>query len=396
MRRGYILLLALWLLPAIAPGQAPDSLRAKVIADARYLKSIYRTDEAIGRLTALLAPESFDEEILTELADCHMAAADYPSAVAVYRMLSARSPESLLYKLRLMQAHFRMKDYPGSVAYGRKVLQLDTIPAVVGYIGDAFRQMEVPDSALAYYRTALRLRPGNESLTARTANVLLMKEAWDEAIALTSGFLADHPDNPVIAPLLGVACYRKADYDGAIGVFQRLEDLGNDTYPIHYFLGQSYWHTRTMYRAGKELLAAWQIDSSDVQLAYTIAAVRAESGAPFEREVKPWLDKACEMLAPDPGLMSRIHQQYGKGYMRREATWEDAIEHYKEAYRYNPKFISALSAIAYCYERRKDYRRALQWYEKYLAVATPGTPGHDFAQKSVAQIKAELFMEDIQ
>ena len=149
-----------------------------------------------------------------------------------------------------------------------------------------------------------------------------------------------------------------------------------------------------IYRAEKELLAAWQIDSSDVNLAYSIAAVKMEAFRPFEEDVKTWLDKAWEMIQPDAALMSRLHQQYGLGYYRRQDSWDKAIEHYKEAYKYNPKFISALSTIAYCYEVKKEYRLALQWYEKYLAVARPGSPGYDFVTKSVAYIKGELFMEE--
>ena len=217
---------------------------------------------------------------------------------------------------------------------------------------------------------------------------------YDGAIALTGAFLSEDPENPLVAPLQGLSYYRKGDYESAISVFQRQEDIGNDTYPIHYYLGQSYWHTKVMYRAEEELLTAWQIDSSDVNLAYSIAAVKSDGYRPFEKEVKPWLDKAWEMIQPDPATMSRLHQQYGLGYYRRQDSWDKAIEHYKEAYRYNPKFISALSTIAYCYEIKKDYKHALEWYEKYLKVATPGSQGYEFATKSIDYLKGELFMEE--
>ena len=169
--------------------------------------------------------------------------------------------------------------------------------------------------------------------------------------------------------------YRKGDYEPAIKIFQRQEDIGNDTYPIHYYLGQSYWHTKVIYKAEEELVAAWQIDSSDVNLAYSIAAVKMDAYRSFEKEVQPWLDKALEMLEPDHVMMSRIHQQYGLGYYRLQDSMDRAIEHYKDAYRYNPKYISALSTIAYCYEIKKDYKQALQWYEKYLKVVRPRLSG---------------------
>ena len=376
--------------------QTPDSLdlRKGILAEARYLKSIYKTDEAIVKLSELVKPEGFDEDVLSELADCHFQSGDYESAAGTYFLLSSRAPDNVLYKIRQMQTYARIKAWPQSIQAGREVLQLDSIPAVLSFIGDSFRQMESADSALWYYRRSLAMRPMNESVVAKAVNVLIGKDDYDGAIALTGAFLSEDPENPLVAPLQGLSYYRKGDYESAISVFQRQEDIGNDTYPIHYYLGQSYWHTKVMYRAEEELLTAWQIDSSDVNLAYSIAAVKSDGYRPFEKEVKPWLDKAWEMIQPDPATMSRLHQQYGLGYYRRQDSWDKAIEHYKEAYRYNPKFISALSTIAYCYEIKKDYKHALEWYEKYLKVATPGSQGYEFATKSIDYLKGELFMEE--
>lgn len=380
----------------VVHAQTQDSLdlRKGILAEARYLKSIYKTDEAIEKLSELVKPEGFDEDVLSELADCHFQSGDYESAAGTYFLLSSRAQDNILYKIRQMQTYARIKAWPQSIQAGREILQLDSIPAVLSFIGDSFRQMESADSALWYYRRSLAMRPMNESVVAKAVNVLIGKGDYDGAISLTGAFLAEDPDNTLVAPLEGLSYYRKGDYESAISVFQRQEDIGNDTYPIHYYLGQSYWHTKVMYRAEEELLTAWQIDSSDVNLAYSIAAVKSDGYRPFEKEVKPWLDKAWEMIQPDPATMSRLHQQYGLGYYRRQDSWDKAIEHYKEAYRYNPKFISALSTIAYCYEIKKDYKHALEWYEKYLKVATPSSQGYEFATKSIEYLKGELFMEE--
>ena len=375
--------------------QAQTTHRDSVLAEARYLKSIYRTDDAIDTLSTLVKPGMMDEGVLAELADCHFQSGAYEDASGIYFMLSSRFPDNILYKIRLMQAYYRLRDYPQSIQAGRAVLQRDSIPAVVSFVGDAFKQMNRPDSALWYYRKSLALKPFNETVVSKAMGILLDKEDYDGAIALSEPFLAEDPDNITIAPLQGLAYYRKADYETASKVFQRQEDVGNDTYPIHYYLGQSYWHTLVMYRAEKELLAAWQIDSTDVGLAYSIAAVKMEAMRyPFEEEAGLWLDKALAMMEPDPSMMSRIHQQYGLAYYRRQDSWDKAIDHYKEAYRYNPKFISALSTIAYCYQQKKQYKLAVEWYEKYLKVAKPGSKGYEFAADNLKYLKAELFMEE--
>ena len=376
------------------PLGAQNTHRDSVIAEARYLKSIYKIDEAIDTLSSLVTPERFDEQVLSELADCHFQSRDYEAAVGTYILLASRAPDNILYKIRQMLAYTRMNAWAQGIQAGKAVLQMDSIPAVLSTVGDGFRMLEQPDSALYYYRRSLAYRPGNAGVVSKVVGILIDAKDYDGAIAEADAFLEISPDNTTVAPLKGLAHYRKGDYEGAVQVFQRQEDIGNDIYQIHYYLGQSYWRTKVIYRAEQELQAAWQADSSDVNLAYYIAAVKAENYRPFREEIKPWLDKALEMLEPDPSLMSRIHQQYGLGYYRTTSSWDDAIVHYKEAYRYNPKFISALSTIAYCYEVKKDYRQALAWYEKFLAVAKPDSRAYEFAAQRIAYIKSELFMEE--
>lgn len=371
----------------------PQSERDATLSEARYLKSIFKTDEAIEKLSAFVTPDSFDEEILSELADCHFQNGDYESAAGTFFLLTSKFPRNILYKVKYMQTLYRMKAFAQSAEVGRAVLQTDTIPAIAALVGDSFNQADMPDSALTYYRLTLSLKPLNESVVSKAARILLSRRDYDSAIRLTDEYLALDPDNFTIAPVKGLAHYSKNEYVPAIEVFERQEKLGNDSYPVHYYLGQCYWHTEVMYRAREELLAAWQIDSSDVNLAYSIAAVYADSNRSFEKEVKPWLDKAMNMLQPDPAMMSRLHQQYGLGEFRNN-DWERAIGHYKEAYRYNKNFISALSTIAYCYEQKKDYKSALEWYEKYLKVAKPGSRGYNFATQSVKYLKGELFMDE--
>ena len=201
------------------------------------------------------------------------------------------------------------------------------------------------------------------------------------------------PDNFTVAPIRGLAYYLSAQYDSAAVVFKRLEDLGADNYPLHYYLGQSYWHTNVTYEAERELLKAWALDSSDANLAVSIAAVKTEMYRPFDKQVKPMLEKAEAMIQPDSALVSRIHQQYGASYYRLE-QFDLAIPHYQEAYRYNPSFIQAISTIAYCYERLKKYKEALDYYERYLKLARPGSRGYEFAKKSIDYLKGEIFMNE--
>lgn len=386
--------LAAALLSGAAAAQPADSLaRREALSEARYLKSIFKTDAAIERLSGLVTPGVFDEEVLSELADCHFVNGDYETAAGTYQLLSLHEPDNLLYRIKQMQIAFRMKDYPASASLGRSILARDSIPAVAALVGDAYNLAGFSDSALVCYRQALALKPRNEAVVSKAANLLLTAKDYDGVLSMTGDYLAMDPDNFTVAPIRGLAYYLSAQYDSATAVFKRLEDLGADNYPLHYYLGQSYWHTNVTYEAERELLKAWALDSSDANLAWAIAAVETEMHRSFEKTVKPWLEKAEAMIQPDSALVSRIHQQYGTSYYRLE-QFDQAIPHYQEAYRYNPSYIQAISTIAYCYERLKKYKEALDYYERYLKLARPGSRGYEFAKKSIEYIKGEIFMNE--
>ena len=386
--------LAAALLSGVAAAQPADSLaRRAALAEARYLKSIFKTDAAIERLSGLVTPGVFDEEVLSELADCHFVNGDYETAAGTYQLLSLHEPDNLLYRIKQMQIAFRMKDYLASASLGRNILARDSIPAVAALAGDAYNLAGLTDSALVCYRQALALKPRNEAVVSKAANLLLTAKDYDGVLSMTGDYLAMDPDNFTVAPIRGLAYYLTAQYDSATVVFKRLEDLGADNYPLHYYLGQSYWHTNVTYEAERELLKAWALDSSDANLAVSIAAVKTEMYRPFDKQVKPMLEKAEAMIRPDSAMVSRIHQQYGASYYRLE-QFDLAIPHYQEAYRYNPSFIQAISTIAYCYERLKKYKEALDYYERYLKLARPGSRGYEFAKKSIDYLKGELFMNE--
>ena len=81
------------------------------------------------------------------------------------------------------------------------------------------------------------------------------------------------------------------------------------------------------------------------------------------------------------------------GYMRSN-QFDMALDYYLKSWETDKSKYSVLSNIAYCYEQKKNYKSALEWYEKYLKVAKPGSRGYNFATQSVKYLKGELFMDE--
>ena len=194
---------------------------------------------------------------------------------------------------------YKLKAWQEVAEYGKLVLDMDSIPAISALVGDAYNQMKQLDSALVYYNLSLAAKPNNDNVVSKLANIYLNRKDYDAVIRLSDSFLTFDPDNFTVAPIKGIALFQKGEYSPAIEILENQLKLGNDNYGIRYSLGQCYWRTNELDKAEEQFKTAWQIDSSDVNLALSIANVKAELYLSFDLDVKPWLDKALEMLEPD-------------------------------------------------------------------------------------------------
>ena len=366
--------------------------RGLVLRKAALLRRMYCFDEAAEALTTLLRPEAMDLEILGELADCHFQAGRFGDATQLYLILTQQRPDDLGYQVRYLSLLGRAKAYDAVVAQGREVLQRDTLLPVLTLVGDAFNNMEQPDSAMRYYSAALLRRPRNASVVNKMAGILLDRKDYDGALKLADEYLALDSLNIDILRIKGLSHFLKGEYRPSAAAFETAIDEGDDTYAPHYYLAQDYSHLNLFLEADEHFMRAWQLDSTRASLALEIASTRSRF-MPYEREVMPWFDKALAMTDPDPKLMASIYQEYGRAEYTR-MNWDKAILLYKTAYQYDPEYNSALSTIGYCYEQKKDYKNAVLYYERYLDYAKPGTKAYQFVEESLRFVRAELFMEE--
>ena len=196
-----------------------------------------------------------------------------------------------------------------------------------------------------------------------------------------------------ILRIQGLAYYLKENWMLSADAFELAVELGDDTYAPHYYLAKDYSGLHMFREADEHFMRAWQLDSTRASLALEIAVNRTNGIAAYRTGVVPWFEKALKMMEPDSTLMSSIYQNYATAEYTR-MDWDKAISLYQKAYEYNQKNISALSTIGYCYEQKKDYRHAVEYYERYLKVGRPGTRAYQFVEESLRFVRAERFMED--
>lgn len=392
--KRHILITVICILSCITGQSQTDSLRTKLsLENARNLRKICKTDEAIDTLMAALQYNTSDIEVLTELAECHTSAGNIEEAFGWWMMLSTMQPQNLYFQIAQAKLMYREKAYQECIGICRGITARDTIPDILAMTADAFNLTGKPDSALVYYNRFLTIKPLHAKTVSKKADILLARKRYEEVLDMTSAFLESKPEDLTVLPIHGAALHLSKKYRPSLDIFEKLRSLGDDSYGTHYYLGLNHYMMDNILQAEKEFEAAFQIDSSDVALVYQLAETKSRRLYGSAPEVERLYEKALKMLEPDPVMMHNIYGSRAMSFHRRE-DYRTAIKYYELSYRYAPKNISALSSIAYCYERLKEYDKALEYYERYLKLGKSGSKGYQFVEESIAYIKQEKFMQE--
>ena len=367
---------------------------------ARCLRRLYRMQESVEVLADVLYLDQFNIELIADLAESHMQVGNTPEAFKLYGILSQMQPENSYFKICQARILYREKQYEESIAACKAIIVQDSIPEILSMIADAYKTLGKADSAMVYYNYVLDRKPMHVPTLSKKADILLSAKQYFQVIDMSREYLNEDPDNMTMLPIYGLALYLQGSYPLSIEQFEHQRDLGDDSYAVHYYLGLNHYMMDNWPRAVEELEKAYQIDSSDVTLVYQLAHAKSHmpimTGMESHRlnpESERLYSKALEMLHPSPTMM---HNIYGSMAMARHtiAQYAEAIKYYELSYKYNPQNISALSSIGYCYERLKNYTKALEYYERYLKLGKPGTEGYRFVELSINYVKQEKFMEE--
>ena len=385
---------------SVVVAQNKEAVIDFALQKARCLRRLYRMQESVEVLAEVLYLDQYNIELMADLAESHMQVGNTLEAFNLYGILTQMQPDNPYFKICQARILYREKEYEESIAACKVITAQDTIPEILSMTADAYKSLGKADSALVYYNHVLAMRPGHVPTMSKKADILLSEKQYIPVIETSREYLEEDPDNMTMLPIYGLALHLQGSYPLSIEQFEHQRDLGDDSYAVHYYLGLNHYMMDNWSRAVEELEKAYQIDSSDVTLVYQLAHAKSHmpimTGMESHRlnpESERLYSKALEMLQPSPMMM---HNIYGSMAMARHtiAQYAEAIKYYELSYKYNPKNISALSSIGYCYERLKNYTKALEYYERYIKLGKPGTAGYKFVEESIEYVKQEKFMEE--
>ena len=373
----------------IAQLQDSSKLRNLLLQKAACQKSLYKFSDAIETLTDALRISGDDPAAFASLAECHRLNGNNMAAMIFYSLAVEKAPENTYFRIQKAMLHYRMDDYPAAIAESRKVLAKDSIYSIMTLVGDCFNKLQVADSALWYYDWAYSRNLADYRTLEKLSGIHLGRKDFEKVAKMTSAYLKVDSANVTIAPILGVALHGMGKYDESSEVFKWALRQGADKLSGYYYLGLNDMMKDDCFYAYDWFKKAAQLDSADVNLVYYMGYCRAKTlHVPTAEQL---FGKVEQMLAPDSAMLFKVNLSRAEMYMQKQ-MYDQAVMCYLKAESYGEFVPAQVARLGYAYRLAKNYRKALEYYNRYLTVGKEGSITWKFVQAELEFIREEEFM----
>ena len=373
----------------IAQLQDSSKLRDLLLQKAACQKSLYKFSDAIETLTDALRISGEDPVAFASLAECHRLNGNNIAAMIFYSLAVEKAPENTYFRIQKAILHYRMDDYPAAIAESQKVLAKDSIYSIMTLVGDCFNKLQVSDSALWYYDWAYSRNLADYRTLEKLSGIYLGRKDFDKVARMTSAYLKVDSANVTLAPILGVALHGQARYDESSKVFKWALRQGADKLSGYYYLGLNDMMKEDWLTAYGWFRRASRLDSTDVNLVYYMGYCCTK--AMYEYDADSLLNRAEQMLQPDSAMMFKINLTRAEMYTQ-DGQYSKGVKYYVKAESYGELMPAHIAKVGYAYRLAKNYRKALEYYNRYLTVGKEGSTTWKFVQAEMEFIREEEFM----
>lgn len=337
----------------------------------RSESAVYRYNDAIATLEQALQIDSTNINLLNELVGIYRQAGDLTRAIKGNQKMVELEPDNLYFRLHLANLYYSDEQFRRAAGVFLHCYLSDSSSFFVArQLGNCYNELNCPDSAIRFYRRALRIIPYDQYVTGKLANLFIRKDDIAMALYWTQIFLEQK--DSVCIPILkqnGYCNYLLIDFKTAANQFGKCVRLGDSSKFTMKYLGLAYYKQEKYDTAAPYFKAAFYCDTTDAEVCfyYGISAFRSlevDTGLVY-------LNRTLNLLMPSGKFLSTLYSELAEANTLNGAA-DTAIFLLKKALEADPDKNTLRFKIAYQYDYylRKPYQ-ALPWYREFLKNSEP-------------------------
>jgi tetratricopeptide (TPR) repeat protein len=400
MNRSLLIILpALFLFPVFTRAQEPDAAlqvkslmescqfsRAISLADVflqkdstrtdlQYLKgsahaSLYQYREAASTFKRALQSDSTNIKILDELVNVYRQSGDPERAIETCRKITVFAPDNQYFSLQLANLLFAEQEYGSAAGILRNLYRADSSSYYVAkQLGSCFHEMKQYDTAIYYYRRALKISPFDPFVTGKLINAFIRLDEVAMALYHAQVFLAHDSVNIPILKQSGYCNYLMIDFKTSAKQLLKCTVLGDSSKFTMKYLGLSFYKQEKYDSAAPCFRKAFEADTTDSEVCFYfgVSAYRSldvDTGLVY-------IDRTLRLLMPPSQFLSTLYTELA-GANTATGRADTAIALLTKALEINPGNNTIRFKIAYQYDfyLRKPYE-GLPWYREFLKNENP-------------------------
>jgi tetratricopeptide (TPR) repeat protein len=349
-----------------------DSTRSDLLLlKGRALAAMFRYREAVEALRQALRPDSTNLNVLNELVQVYRQSGDLSKAIATSRKISTLFPDNNYFSLQLANLYYSGEDYRLAATVLLSVYRGDSSSFFVAkQLGNCYNELKRSDSAVYFYRRALKILPFDPYVTGKLVNVYIRDDQVAMALYLTQQYLKQDSASIPILKQNGYCYYLLIDFPASARQLRECIRLGDSSKFTMKYLGLSYYKQEKYDTAVAFFRDAFRIDTTDSEVCfyYGVSAFRSkaiDTGLVY-------LNRTMRLMMPPAKFLSSLYLELADANTAIGEA-DTAIILLKKALEANPENNIFRFKIAYQYDffLHKPYE-GLPWYREFLKTAAAG------------------------
>ncbi len=348
-----------------------DSTRTELLLlKGQALAAGFHYTDAISVLLKAFRYDTTNIRILNELVEVYRQAGDQDNAIASSRKISVLVPDNVYFKIRLANLYYAGEDYREAVKILSPLYREDSTQFyVTRQLGNCYNELKLSDSAIRYYRRALRIMPYDQYVTGKLINVLIREDNIAMALYWSQVYLAQDSAYIPILKQSGYCYYLLIDFKSSAAQFSKCVNLGDSSKFTMKYLGLSYYKQEIYDAAVPCFRKAFLADTNDAEVCFYYGVSEYRSLGVDTGLV--YLNRTFRLLMPTPQFLSTLYVELA-AVNTATGHADTAIVLLQKALESNPGNNTLRFKIAYQYDYylRKPYE-GLPWYREFLKYSSP-------------------------
>ena len=239
-------------------------------------------------------------------------------------------------------------DFQTAIDFSQNLIIKDpNHPIIHNIIGISYVNLQTPDKAISYFKTALRLNKYYNEARGNLGSALLLLGKTDEAINQLEQALKENPKNPMAWNSLGNARDQKFLYDSARKAFEKAIELSPNYLNAFNSLGVLLNKLNLKDEAIKIFESGLKINPNDTDLLINFGYALSDSG-----ELKQAIEKLTKGISLDNYPIDAKHRL---GILKsNDGDIKSAIKLILESIKEDPALSEAYRSLSLIYKFKKS------------------------------------------